>query len=589
MSTSILYKSLNPKNGIVIAETACNHEGDLKKIKKLINCVAKSKTNIIKFQVFTAEERVSKDHPEYSLYKQLSFSHNQWIKISKFSKNKGLKIFVDVFGEKSLEISNSMNVDGYKIHSSDLLNGDFIFKVAKKNKILLLGVGGSRRIEVLKLLKYLKLNKLNKYLIIMPGIQVFPTSIRSHSLSEIKEFNNYYRDFNVKVGFADHLSGDSKEAISLPLMALSMGACLVEKHFTINRKDKWEDYESSLGSEDFINFTYQAKKLSHLISVRYNFIKDEKIYRNRFKKSLFSKKFIPKNTIIKKSDICFKKTKKNFSNLSSFDIINKKTKVNIKKDTLIDNSKIINNIGIILLVRTNSERLKDKALLKINGKETITYLIERLKLSKLSNKIILATSSYKSDDSLINIAKKQKISFYRGSSENVISRIFGAAKKFKLDHVVRVTGDDILRDYEMIDHLIDKHLQGSFDVTISKKMPYGTSTEVMSLDVVETVNKKIKDAKNSEYLEYIIENDKYFNIKFVNSKYKFNPKIRLTLDYKEDFLLFKKILSHFKNQLPYLTLNQIIKYLQSNKYLLNINSSQKIKFNKNQIDTSLKI
>ena len=92
--------------------------------------------------------------------------------------------------------------------------------------------------------------------------------------------------------------------------------------------------------------------------------------------------------------------------------------------------------------------------MKINGKETITYLIERLKLSKLSNKIILATSSYKSDDSLINIAKKQNIYFFRGSSENVISRIYGAAKKFKLDHIVRVTGDDILRDYEMIDYVV---------------------------------------------------------------------------------------------------------------------------------------
>ena len=149
----------------------------------------------------------------------------------------------------SFEITKLMNVIGYKIHSGDLLNTEIIKKVAKTKKILLLGIGGSHRKEVFETIKYLYNNKLSDFIVVMPGIQNFPTSIKNHSLDVIRELKLKYSKYGVKIGFADHLSGNSPESINLPLMAFASGACIVEKHITYKRSDKWEDYESALNSK----------------------------------------------------------------------------------------------------------------------------------------------------------------------------------------------------------------------------------------------------------------------------------------------------------------------------------------------------
>ena len=111
-------------------------------------------------------------------------------------------------------------------------------------------------------------------------------------------------------------------------------------------------------------------------------------------------------------------------------------------------------------------------------------------------------------------------------------------KKYNLDQVVRITGDDILRDEIMIDKTILSHLKSSCDVTISKNMPYGTSTEIMTIDVLKKVVRYIKVPEYSEYLEHIINNKFYFSVNYIFSKYKFDKSIRMTLDYKEEFIIF---------------------------------------------------
>ena len=144
-----IFNSFLPFNGQIIAELACNHEGNLSKIYKLIDCVSRSQTKLIKFQVFLPEERVSQDHSDFNLYKKFSFSKEEWIKISKYAHKKKLLLFSDIFGKKSFEIAKKMKVIGYKIHSGDLLNSELILQIAKTNKILLLGIGGSHRKEII--------------------------------------------------------------------------------------------------------------------------------------------------------------------------------------------------------------------------------------------------------------------------------------------------------------------------------------------------------------------------------------------------------------------------------------------------------
>ena len=587
MKTSKIYENFLPENGKIIAETACNHGGKIVRLFKLIDSVSKSNTNLIKFQVFLPEERVNKNHKEYEKYNMLSISEKNWIKASNYALKKDLIIFADVFGEKSLEISKKMNVSGYKIHSGDLLNSNFIFNVTKTNKIILLGVGGSHRKEIVELLEYLKKNNQNKYLILMPGIQTFPTPLEIHCLDEIRELKEKYLRFKVKVGFADHVAGDKQEASILPLMAFASGACLVEKHITIDRKNKWVDYESSLDKENFKNLTILSTNLCKLLLKKKNFTKYDIHYRKEFKKSVFSKHAIKKSSKINFNNICFKKTSSLNNSLSSLSIKNRRVNSNIKSESKININNLVNKVGAVIVVRCSGERLPNKAIVKIQGRETIALLIDRIKKCKYLDCIILATSIQKEDVQLEKIAKREKIGIYRGSIDNVVQRIYLAAKKYNLDHVVRVTGDDVLRDELMIDKAILSHLKSSSDVTITKNMPYGTSTEIISIDTLKKVVKYIQVPQNSEYLEYIIDNKVYFNVNYIYSKYTFDKTIRMALKYKEDLLFFNKIFNKFYKQHPNFTIQDVLDYLKSNNKIIKINNYKKDKLKKSLINTKL--
>ncbi len=577
----IKYNSLSNANPLLIAEIACGHEGSLLKFKKLINAAYESGCKTIKSQIFIPEERVTIDHPEWKLFNKVCLSANDWKKASDYISKKKMNFFADIFGYQGLKIAKKLNIHGYKIHSEDFLNFHFILDIIKLNKITLIGVGGAHRKEIHDLLCLLKNKNFNKKIFLMPGIQTFPTPLKFHSLFEIKNMHdNYANDFEVKIGCADHISGDDDDSFIFPISALSSGASLIEKHLTFDRKLKWEDYESALDKNNFKKFVKLVKKYAALNQKIGNLNNAEIKYRKHFKKIPVANKLIKKNQLILTKDIIYIKDFKLKTPLSSIDIINKKSNKIINKNQPITLNDLKLNIGIVLVVRTTSERLKNKAIRKIGKDETITHLIKRLKKVKNCKNIILATSTDKTDDVLEKIARKNNIKVFRGSLNNLSDRFYKAADKYKLDHIVRVTGDDILRDEIMIDKAIESHLKNSCDVTITSNMPYGTQSEIFSYGTIKTIMERVEVQSNTEYLEWFLQNDRYFSVNYVPSKYKFDSKIRLTLDYKEDLLLFKKIFEYFnKIKKNDFNLRDVLELFKNNKNLIKINNFLNPKYN----------
>ena len=285
--------------------------------------------------------------------------------------------------------------------------------------------------------------------------------------------------------------------------------------------------------------------------------------------------------------------------MSAINIIGRRANSFINKGEPINETLLNNVVGCVLVARNSSERLPNKAIKKIMGKETIRYLIQRIKKVKNLDKLILATSTDSSDDILVKIAKEEKIYYYRGSLNNLSDRFYKASKKFKLDHILRVTGDDILRDEVMIEKAVNSHLQESCDVTITTNMPYGTQSEIFTFKTIEILMKKIKIKDNSEYLEWFLQNDRNFSVNFIKSKYKFNKNWRMTLDYKEDLVFFTKVFEHMYKKHKHFTLLDVISFLNRNPKIAKINILKKAKFKTNRtkddlfysdlIDTSLDI
>ncbi len=315
----------------------------------------------------------------------------------------------------------------------------------------------------------------------------------------------------------------------------------------------------------------------------------ESMYRNMFKKSCALNKDKSQDEIIKASDFKFIKSKKNKSYFFSHNLEGKRVKNFFPENKPISANHIKNKIGVIITVRTSSERYPQKALKKINNIESIRLVIRRMKKLSHINDIILATSTHKSDAILVKIAKEEGINYFRGSLNNVANRYYMCAKKFKLDYVVRVTGDAILCDEYMLSKAINSHLSTNSDVTFIKNMPYGTAKEVISTRVLKIINDKSVNKSDTEYLEFFLEKKNYFKVNYIKSNYKFNKDIRLTLDFPQDRVLFDKIYRYFNDKHSHFSLKDVLNYLKTMPELIKINSFLKPKFDKKKINTKLLI
>ncbi len=305
------------KSNPIILETACGHDGNLKNLFKLIDIAKFAKGKNIKFQIFNLEERALNNTKEYKIFKNLVLNESAWKKSIQYAKKKKLSVFTDIYGDYSLNLALKNNVDGLKIHSEDFFNSFFIEKCIKSNRPVLIGVGGAHRSEIFDLIKYFSKKELTKNIILMPGVQNFPTPINAHSITELKDLKDKYSKYNIKVGYADHISGDDKFATIFPLMAYSAGAYVIEKHFTDNRQLRRTDYHSALNKHEIRDFIINFKKLKLTMKPIQKFNKFEKNYRNMFKKSPALKSPATAGKRIKKNDIFFIKDRKNPSSISS--------------------------------------------------------------------------------------------------------------------------------------------------------------------------------------------------------------------------------------------------------------------------------
>ena len=320
----IKYKDINNHNPLIIGETACGHNGKIENLKKLILIGKKAGLKTIKFQIFTLDERSTPKSKEEKIFKNLTLNEQEWKKSVKFAHKKGLFVFADIFGTKSFEIAKNSRVDGFKIHSEDTLNYPLIKKVLRLNKITIISTGGAYRSELFSLINYLERKNLANNLILMAGYQVFPTPFASHSLKEILDLTKKYKKFDLKIGFSDHVKGGIEESFFLPISAISSGAEVIEKHFTIDRKLKLIDHYSAMNPDELKEFVSKARNYAKLHYPVKSLSRDELKYRKMFKKYPCFKFKKKKGDIINQNDIVFRKVKIGGQSINLENVIGKK-------------------------------------------------------------------------------------------------------------------------------------------------------------------------------------------------------------------------------------------------------------------------
>ena len=198
------------------------------------------------------------------------------------------------------------------------------------------------------------------------------------------------------------------------------------------------------------------------------------------------------------------------------------------------------NITAIIQARVGSKRLRGKVLKKINKKEIILHLLDRLSLSKKISKIIVAIPNTKENDSLCLLLKKHNFLVFRGSENNVLKRYYECAKKFKSNHILRITGDCPLIDSKLVDKLIKKYQVNKVDYAsnvIERTFPDGIDMEIFSFKSLEIANENAILKSDKEHVtNYFLRSSRFKKINFLNRNEDYSF-LRITLDNKNDFLL----------------------------------------------------
>ena len=235
--------------------------------------------------------------------------------------------------------------------------------------------------------------------------------------------------------------------------------------------------------------------------------------------------------------------------------------------------------SLIIEARSQSKRLPNKILKYCYKKVTfLEYMIRRLKRLKFIDNIIIATTNHEYDDKIVSISKKLKVDHFRGSENNVIQRVIRAAKHYQTDLIVRATSDCPLIDLDLISQAYNIFLRNKVDYVSNgfiRSYPLGMDVEIFKYKVLK---KSYLFAKNKDSLEHVSlsirRNPKLFKHLNIVAPNTLNyPKLELTLDYYEDYLLLKHLIRKFwnKNYNCY----DLVAYLNKNKKIAKINKNVK--------------
>jgi spore coat polysaccharide biosynthesis protein SpsF len=243
----------------------------------------------------------------------------------------------------------------------------------------------------------------------------------------------------------------------------------------------------------------------------------------------------------------------------------------------------------IIQARTGSVRLRNKIFKKVQGLSLLYLLLLRIKKSKYSKNIVIATSSLKRDDKIKKFCIKNKISCFRGPEENVLKRIKLTSNLYNFRDIVYLTADNVLIDYRIIDYVIYYYLKNKFDFVTNngfynsnlRTIPYGMDVSVFSKKSflkMYNLAKKSKEMREHPTMFYYTKGKKYFKIKNVIMPKKWHNKInvRLTLDTLKDFKLVKIVFFNFLKKKKYnFSLSDIYFFLKKKNKVLKLNQDIK--------------
>ncbi|KAF6244003.1 N-acetylneuraminate synthase [Nitrosopumilus sp. b1] len=312
----------------VIAEAGINHNGDMRIAKKMIKQASRCGADAIKFQTVIPDELFSEyENPDiYKMAKNWILTKKDHIELKKFALKNNIVFFSTPFGRESAKLLHEINIPIFKIASGEITNHDLITFIAKMKKPVILSTGMSNIDEISSAVGILK--KYNCPHVILHCVSSYPTTNSDANLSTIPFLKNL---FNSPIGFSDHTVG-----LEASMAAVSLGASVIEKHFTLDKEMEGPDQKLSLNPTEFLQLTKSVHEIEKTLgSPKIYPVKSELKFQKNMRKSIAALVDIPKDSPIQRSMLTFLRPERGISPLMMEKIIGRKTKSFIKKGTIL--------------------------------------------------------------------------------------------------------------------------------------------------------------------------------------------------------------------------------------------------------------
>lgn len=250
---------------LVIAEVSANHSGSLNRAMATITAAKQCGADAVKIQTYTADTMtIDCDLPDfvikggiwdgyklYELYKQAQTPYEWHKPLFEHAEKEGIMLFSTPFDETAVDLLESLGAPAYKIASFELVDLPLIQYVARTGKPMIISTGMADIQEIEEAVTVAKKAGC-KSLVLLHCISSYPTPMDQANLNRIPRLA---QQFEIPVGLSDHTLGTTAS-----VTAVGLGACMIEKHFTLSRKDKSPDCEFSIEPNELEQLCREVKE-----------------------------------------------------------------------------------------------------------------------------------------------------------------------------------------------------------------------------------------------------------------------------------------------------------------------------------------
>jgi N,N'-diacetyllegionaminate synthase len=327
---------------VIIAEAGVNHNGQLSLAKKLADAAAAAGADYVKFQTFEPEALVSRfaqkadyqkkatgeEEAQLAMLRKLALTKEEFVSLKTYCNEVGISFLSTPFDLGSIDFLYELGLSFWKVPSGEITNLPYLRKIAKTGMPVVLSSGMCDLTEIDAALNVLTQNGAGDVTLLHCNTE-YPTPYEDVNLRAMQEMRTR---FSLPVGYSDHTLG-----IAVPIAAAALGACVIEKHFTLDKTMEGPDHQASLSPQELADMVRAIRTVEAALGSDVKACSpSERKNRDIARKSIVAARDITQGEVFGEANLTAKRPGNGISPMRWDEVVGKRAKKSFLKDELIE-------------------------------------------------------------------------------------------------------------------------------------------------------------------------------------------------------------------------------------------------------------